>query len=63
MLSILNFLVFVFISAYVLGFLTYDLGKPIDSPQAAIDPLKQLETTTSTDRDNSTIPTEPAIKV
>jgi hypothetical protein len=55
MLSILNFLVLVFISAYVLGFLTYDLDKPIessqasiDSPQAAIDPLKQLETTKST---------------
>jgi hypothetical protein len=48
MLSILNFLVLVFISAYVLGFLTYDLGKPIESSQASLDPLKQLETTKST---------------
>jgi hypothetical protein len=48
MLSILNFLVLVFISAYVLGFLTYDLDKPIESSQASLDPLKQLETTKST---------------
>jgi hypothetical protein len=44
MLSILSFLTLVFIAAYILGFLTYEIAKMINPPQVSTDLRKQLET-------------------
>ena len=44
MLSILSFLTLVFIAAYILGFLTYEVSKMVSPPQVSPDLRKQLQT-------------------
>jgi hypothetical protein len=44
MSSIIYFTVLVFIFAYILGFLTYEVSKMINPPQVSADLRQQLET-------------------
>jgi hypothetical protein len=42
--SILSFLTLVFIAAYIMGFLTYEVSKMVNPPQLSTDLRQQLET-------------------
>jgi hypothetical protein len=40
----MSFIILVFIAAYIMGFLTYEIAKMINPPQVSTDLRKQLET-------------------
>jgi hypothetical protein len=40
----MSFIILVFIVAYIMGFLTYEISKMINPPQASTDLRQQLET-------------------
>jgi hypothetical protein len=40
----MSFIILVFIAAYIMGFLTYEISKMINPPQVSTDLRKQLET-------------------
>jgi hypothetical protein len=42
--SILSFIILVFIAAYIMGFLSYEVSKMVNPPQVSTDLRQQLET-------------------
>jgi hypothetical protein len=44
MLSIPSFIALVFIAAYILGFLTYEVSKMVNLPKVSTDLCQQIET-------------------